>query len=206
MSTMVRLNTRIRDAVIAALLAKKYVKEDEESIRLREAMKEAKARARKMAYEEVFPQSIQTKMYALPEDYFPVMTYCNVRFYDPKDENNYSDETVTFGESMRVPFKAYRGNMISAVLPSNGKLAKALEKAREANREYTNFERELREKKRADRQRVAVVVNSVTTVKRLQEIWPEVVEFLPEEVSGPQGGVPAEMIASLNAEFGLSKD
>jgi Nucleotide modification associated domain 5 len=53
--------------------------------------------------------------------------------------------------------------------------------------------------------RAVSVIESVTTVKRLIEVWPEVQDFLPEENAGPQGGVPAVLVADLNSAFNLKK-
>ena len=72
-------------------------------------------------------------------------------------------------------------------------------KAKEAEVEYSNSNRELWEKKSAMKAKVFTVVDSVTTIKRLTEIWPEITEFLPEKVSGSGGGLPAYIISDLNA-------
>ncbi len=52
-------------------------------------------------------------------------------------------------------------------------------------------------------QAVTAAVNSVTTVKRLLEIWPEAAELLPDDVEESKPSFPAISVDDLNAIVGL---
>lgn len=67
------------------------------------------------------------------------------------------------------------------------------------------MEKDLQERERALRAKVKAVIESVTTVGRLVEVWPEVQDFLPEVMAGPKGNLPATLISDLNAELGLTQ-
>lgn len=53
------------------------------------------------------------------------------------------------------------------------------------------------------RENVRAVVYSVTTVKRLIEVWPESAELIPKEVEVVRAGLPAINFESLNAAIGI---
>lgn len=53
------------------------------------------------------------------------------------------------------------------------------------------------------RHKVRNVINSVTTVQRLREVWPEVEQFLPREAfeAAPTKGVPALLVKDLTEQL-----
>lgn len=208
MGEMVRINAWIRDETVKNLLNKKFVEENARLEELKEAKIAAARKAEKLAYETAFPKKIRDMLEAAPTGFYPEATYVVVRFYDPKNETNYSDENVSFGDQRRVPYKnSYQGgSSFAAVLSKDNPYSKALEEFRKLDAECQTFAQELRDRRRAITAKVLNVINSVTTVKRLLETWPEIHEFLPERVSGADGGVPAHMIADLNEEFGITPE
>lgn len=204
--SMVRINADIREHVINALLSKKYVKEELELAKLKEAEKEAAEAAHKMAYEAVYNAGQRKLLETSPDGYFPKAKHVMIRVADKDNPDNYNDKYAEFGEEKPVFFRNSGWvNQFAVVIDHDHPYVKALEHHRDLGRELAKAIGELRNKKYADRRRIEVIVNSVTTVKRLQEIWPEVIDYLPETVSGPGGTLPVEIIADINKEFGLNK-
>lgn len=203
MSTMVRLNSSIRDYVIRALLNKKFVKQDLGEQKLAETEKSAAEVSAKLAYEAAFTKDTRKILTEAAPGMFPFASSARIRIEN--SPGNYYDKDFTFGENKPVPFRNsyHGGNQFAAVIPGDHPLAKALKAWEEAKKELEIAQQQLREEKSATRRKLETVINSVTTVKRLVEVWPEVQEFLPEVVSGNDGGVPAVLIADLNKEFGL---
>lgn len=66
--------------------------------------------------------------------------------------------------------------------------------------------KELENKRDALRLKIRAVLNSVTTVKKLLEVWPEAKELLPAQLEEARVQLPAVQTASLNAELGLPSE
>ena len=210
MSTMVRINAAIRDETIKNLLNKKFLEQDLAIEKKRKEFKAEEDKLRHMAYEAVFSKKLIEKMEAMPAGWMPDATGVTVRVMDPKDENNFTDEVVSWRDDTqdnngvrRIPFKFYHSHAFAAVIPSDHPYIVEKRRIRSVEQDLQEEEKKLREEKRSARAKVERVISSVTTVKRLLEIWPAVQEFLPEMVSGDGGGVPALIIEDLNKEFGL---
>ena len=202
--TMVRLSGRVKEQIKVALIAKKYVNEDLEIDRLTQESETLEVEAKKLAYEACFSKGLRKIMEDAAEGMFPASNSCRIRV-EKGSADNYSDETAWFGEPKRVPFRNshYGGSLFAAVINSDHPYIKAMAAATEKRNELSQRSGQIDEAKYADARRLYRVMDSVTTVKRLVEIWPEVAEYLPEEVSGPQGGLPTEVIDDLNKSFGL---
>lgn len=74
--------------------------------------------------------------------------------------------------------------------------------------EFDDIERDnlsIEEKRDDIRVKVRAAVDSLTTVKKLLEIWPEVSELLPKE-SKPAAKLPMVPVSELNAEIGLPSE
>ncbi len=203
MSSMVRLTQGITAQIVKALLAKKYVQEDLKLEELNQATLAAEAAAEKLAYEAAFTKDQRKMLESAAAGMFPVANRVNMRI--EHSPGNYYDCTYSIGEEKPVPFRNshFGGWQFAAVVDGTHPFARAVEAAKAARKEHDLFFGELRDKKRADERRIGTIINSVTTVKRLMEIWPEVKDYLPESVSGEGGGVPAHLISDINKEFGL---
>jgi Nucleotide modification associated domain 5 len=116
-------------------------------------------------------------------------------------------QEVHFSSSLPVPYehgKEYSPG-IAAIIKLDCDYFK-LKAEEDAIRENVKAQQQQLQKDRdALYVRAVSVIESVTTVKRLIEVWPEVQDFLPEENAGPQGGVPAVLVADLNSAFNLKK-
>jgi hypothetical protein len=212
---MVRIRANIRDEIVANLLNRKFVNDNLELDKLREEV-EAKEKAMyELAYKACFTDAQIKKMESLPSGWLPTASGGKLRIEDPKNPENYREEQAIWwpngvydedGESRRpVPFKNthHGGGYYMNVITTDHPYVKAKEAHAEAYRNLCAKETALREGKRAAERKVLTIIESVTTIKRLLEIWPEVHEFLPEMVSGEAGAVPAELISEINKEFGI---
>lgn len=204
--SMVRLNAEIRFKTIENLLNKKYAKDDLELEALYDKQQEADKAVRKLAYEAAFSAATRKILNDAADGFFPKEEQVTIRI--EKGDGNYFDSRYSIeddeGNGRPVPFRNSRYmNNFAAVVDGKHPFAKAVDAHRDASTEYGTKANEVRNKKHADRRRIEVVLESVTTVKRLTEVWPEVQEFLPEMVSGEGGGVPTQIITDLNKEFGL---
>lgn len=204
--SMIRINQSIRMHVIHALLKKKYVKEDLALEDLSKTHQEQQEQLEKLAYEAAFDAPMRKLLTSAAKGLFPEQSDINVRI-QKGDASNYYDTAVHFGQAMPVPFRNshWGGRSFAAVLDENSPYVKAMAETDKTETAWNEAKNDLAGKKRADSARIGTIIDSVTTVKRLQEIWPEVIDYLPETVSGPDGQLPVEMIADINASFGLTK-
>jgi hypothetical protein len=222
--TMVRIRANIRDEIVQNLMNRKFVNDNLEVDKLREDL-EAKARKmRELAYKACFTEAQIKKMKDLPKGWLPLATDGKIRIEDPKNPENYTEEQASWrtngdeyggydeddedagkNGARPVPFKNtyHGGGYYMNVITTDHPYVKAKEAHAEAYRNLCAKESALREGKRAAERKVLTIIESVTTIKRLLEIWPEVHEFLPEMVSGEAGAVPAELISEINKEFGI---
>lgn len=214
-STMVRIRANIRDEIIANLLNRKFVNDNLELEKLEDDVNAKKKAMYDLAYKACFTDAQIKKMESLPSGWLPMATHGKLRIEDPKNPENYTEEQANWADSYYadddeksarpVPFKntQHGGGYYMNVITTDHPYVKAKEAHKEAERELTKRTAEIRESKRAAERKVTTIIESVTTIKRLLEIWPEVHEFLPEMVSGEAGAVPAELISEINKEFGI---
>lgn len=199
--SMVRISASMRDDIVSALLNKKYLTEDAELDRLNEVANTARDAMTTLCYEAAYNAATRKMLTEAAPGMFPIGKGVTLRI--EKAQDNYFEERFSLGEEGKpIPFRNYHGG-VAAVVTTDSAFFKAYEAWKTAKKEADSFSVALFEKKKADKARVIRVVESVTTVKRLLEIWPEVQDFLPEENSGKDGGLPAEIIADLNKSFGL---
>lgn len=79
------------------------------------------------------------------------------------------------------------------------KLSKRFEK-------LTQKESKIKEKEAEINANVQAALNSVTTIKRLIEIWPESKELIPTDISKASVSLPALQVEDLNKLIGLPTD
>lgn len=210
--SMIRLNESIRSHILDSIMNKRFFAEYDDIEQLREKVKAAQAEAWNDIYDAVYPPNskVRKMLDTAPVGAFPLASSLCVRVLDPEDDNNYEDKHVSIGSADNnktcrpVLFRhnGY-GYGFAAVIDSTNPAFKKINLITAMQAELNYKINALSDKKRALYQRVHRVINSVTTVKRLLEVWPEVKDFLPEENSGPAGGLPTEIIADLNKEIGL---
>lgn len=214
MTTMVRINANIREETIRNLMKWKFVKEDAEIAALENEVNEQRKTVKKLGYEAIFTKEQIKRMEELPAGWLPKTYSLRVRVEDAKDSENWTDTTVEFGDSHDketwrvVPWKyslATSQPAFATIIKSDHPYAVAFNEYKAKARELDELRKSINESRLALRRKALTIIESVTTIKRLLEIWPQVHEFLPEIVSGPSGGVPAQLIEEINEEFGLDK-
>lgn len=213
--SMVRIRAEIRDQTISNLLKKKFLQDDLKLEEMREALDKEEKELWKTAYETCFTRREIVMMEAMPAGWMPKAVSVHIRIEDPKNPANYTDTQVYWGTvyaispedyeryARPIPYKLKNSSAFAKVIPNTDPYVVALNAYREHKKDFDKASADLRDRKHAAAAKVRTIIESVTTVKRLLEIWPEVQEFLPELVSGEAGQVPAEMIADINKEYGI---
>lgn len=204
---MIRLTEAIKSQVIKNLMNKKYVKENLEYEDKVQRLEKMQSDLNKLAYEAAFDAPLRKVLEGATPGMFPMSDSVSVRIIQG-EASNYYDTEVHFGTNKPVPYRNFwhGGKSFAAVLDQDHPYVKVLADVEAMQKEKDQFSVDLHEKMRADKRRIRTVMDSVTTVKRLTEVWPEVADYLPEEVSGPAGQLPAEIIADLNKSLGLTKE
>lgn len=197
----IRISAALRDHVVAGLLRHRFNVEELELREERDRIQKLREERSKHGYELAFTPAERKRLAEAPEGWFPTLSSVRVQVEGGVVED------VQFEKAERVPYevKDNRWSKVAAVVTGDElyfKLDKQIDEAEEA---LSQRDSALREKKNELRNRAVAVIESVTTVNRLLEIWPEVHDFLPEENAGPGGGVPAILVSDLNDQFGLKK-
>jgi hypothetical protein len=196
-----RITAGLRDSIVSALLRHRFNLEElaiqEEADRI---SKHSEQRT-KGAYEMVFTEAERKRLAEAPKGWFPEVHSVRVQI-----EGGHVCE-VHFDSPQRVPYEVKDGGWrhVTAVVSPDSHYFKIDREVQDMQEALGQRRAKLREARATLRARAEAVINSVTTVKRLLEVWPELHEFLPEENAGPSGDVPAIMIADLNEQFGLAK-
>ncbi|MBS0859610.1 Nmad5 family putative nucleotide modification protein [Providencia rettgeri] len=85
------------------------------------------------------------------------------------------------------------------LFPSDHELSKRFEKLKQKENKLAEKETEIETTTRA-------ILSSVTTIKRLIEIWPESKELIPADISKSSATLPALQVEDLNKLIGLPTD
>lgn len=199
----IRITAELRDGIVANALTQRFA-----SVKLQIAEQDEKVRqltkVRDQAgYEAAFCETDRKRLASAPEGWFPKDTKVKVAV----EETNEVIE-ITFAEAQRVPYEVHNnrhGTHIASIIKPDHPYMAARNAVRDAKAILEAMQKDLTEQERGLRAKVKAVVESVTTVGRLVEVWPEVSDLLPEVHAGPKGTLPATLISDLNAEIGLSK-
>lgn len=180
----VRLTNMIRDIVKSRLLEKTYKKREEQN-------KAAKTKLADQVYRDVYPLKIRRQMEAMPEGFMCHSESFNV---------NFAGERSYLYFSSRRPIARKHTNSYAVSYPADHPLAV---KWTEISRE----EKAINAEKRGTRTDIGVVLDQVTTLKKLIEIWPEVEPWVKDFVEPPvdRTNLPALPITELNKTLGLEK-
>lgn len=197
----IRINAEIRDGIIANAVAQRFAADKLAIAEQEEHVRQLTAERDRNGYEAAFSEVDRKRLSAAPDGWFPKSTSVKVAV----EETNEVIE-IKFAEAQRVPYevhdKRHNTHIASIIRPDHPYMA-ARNAVRDAKAILDAMQKELSERERALRSRVKAVVESVTSVGRLVEVWPEVTELLPEVHAGPKGTLPALLISDLNAEIGL---
>lgn len=202
MST-IRINAELRDGIIANALLQRFaadrlqIAEQDEKVRLLTKERD------QAGYEAAFSEVDRKRLSAAPQGWFPKSTSVKVAVEDTNEVLE-----IKFAEPQRVPYEVHdnrHSTHIASIIKPDHPYMAARNAVRDAKAIKEAMDKDLQERERALRAKVKAVVESVTTVGRLVEVWPEVQDFLPEVMAGPKGNLPATLISDLNAELGLTQ-
>jgi hypothetical protein len=172
MAEIVRLTNFVREQTLKALLAKRFAKEEA-------ALKAEEASFAMKLYKAVYPEYKQAQK--LCEGWISQQSSFRVR--DRGQVHRYE-----LSQPMPMPYNQRDRNMAEE-LATEGRTLRQKRELYEAQRESA-------------RDHAKALLWSVSTLKRLLEVWPEAKPFLPKDLEQPPTALTIPM-AQLNAVFGL---
>lgn len=202
MST-IRINADLRDGIITNAITQRFAADRLQIAEQDEKLRQLTKDRDQAGYEAAFSEVDRKRLSAAPDGWFPKDTKVKVAV----EETNEVIEII-FAEAQRVPYEVHdkrHGTHIASIIKPDHPYMDARNAVRDAKAIKEAMEKDLTERERALRAKVKAVIESVTTVGRLVEVWPEVQDFLPEVMAGPKGNLPATLISDLNAELGLTQ-
>ena len=200
MST-IRITSALRDGIVENAIVQRFAADKLQIAEQEEHVRALTAERDRNGYEAAFSEVDRKRLSAAPGGWFPENTKVKVAV----EETNEVIE-ISFAEAQRVPYEVHdkrHGTHIASIIKPDHPYMAARKTVRDAKAILDAMRKDLQEQERALRAKVRAVVESVTTVARLVEVWPEVTELLPEIHAGPKGTLPATLISDLNAEIGL---
>lgn len=177
----VRLTNFIREQILNALLKHSFEAREND-------LKERKQAFAKEIYNDIYPPKVRAAMAALPAGFLPTDKYLRVAF----EGGSYT--RVCFGERLPIA-KAHEYNAAKVYPPEHPFTARFIA----LDREEKDLEREKDEAKN----NAKAVLESVTTVKKLIDVWPEVETFARPYAAESTSRAVALPIRELNAMLGL---
>jgi hypothetical protein len=199
----VRVTASLRDSIIASALAKRFAGERLAISEQEEIVASLNKERDKAGYEAAFSDADRKRLQSAPSGWFPEAHAVKVAV-----EGTNEVIEIKFDTPQRVPYDVYDSRYIThiaSIISADHPYMLARTEAKEAKEALYSKQNALHEQERQLRAKVKAVVESVTTVSRLIETWPEAQELLPEVHAGPSGGLPAGLINDLNDEIGLKK-
>lgn len=110
------------------------------------------------------------------------------------------------GMRVTIYFEDDQGNRVSKIRASSDVPIAASHPLTKQFHKLEERERELKEKIAGLKGQVRAAVNSVTTVKKLLEVWPEALELIPAKAAPAANNLPAVVVADLNSMIGLPSE
>lgn len=194
-----RLTNDIRDAIVRTVLTNRF-SEDVESLR------DQWASFAVMTYDAVYDKSTQTKMKRLPKGWLPETDDITVQFgshhsrlaFDPY-MRGFNPISIKRPEKKTLKLVPYRDNMSRVIMQFEPDHELSLKRDELAAQSTT-----LKETIDSCRVNANQIVHSVTTMKKLLEIWPEVEPFAKPFIERPaSASLPAVPVDTLNRKLGL---
>lgn len=181
----VRLTEFIRKQILEAVLKHAFDVPEKE-------LKEGQHALGDAVYKDVYPAKVREQMAALPEGFLPTEGHIRVQF-DGSGSRGFT--AVYFGEERRIA-KDHDRYSAAKVYPAKHAFSAHFDKLKRA-------EENLKGLKDTAKASAKSVLESVTTVKRLIEVWPEVEQFArPYAEEAPTRAI-ALPIQELNRSLGL---
>ena len=181
----VHLSNYIKEAIIARLL--KHAFEEREK-----ALKAEEYGIGNSVYKDVYSAAVRRKMDDMPKGFLPEDDDLKVQF----EGNGFTH--IHFGERRRIA--ASHEHNAAKVYDSEHPLT-------ERYRDWKERESQLKNEKQTTKSNARAVLNSVSTLKKLIEVWPEVEQFVEDFKPSATGKaqLPALPLKDLNRFLGLNK-
>jgi len=183
----IRLNTWMKDTIVERLEKQGFDDFD----------KAIKADFIKLAndlYNKVYSKKIQDLMATLPAGALPEDDDLKIRFEGTGNSGSYTFISWGTHDKRRI-FRKHESN-VALVLAFDDPLTKRYI-------ELTKRQDEYQTKRDHARRSARNLLDTVTTVKKLCEVWPEVAPFCADFAPNERSSLPALPIKDLNAQFGL---
>jgi len=140
----------------------------------------------------------EAAMYSLPAGYFLERESTHIEIAKSDDRDATQRFRLAFSKSRRVP-ATFFDNWVQYTLKKDDPLVPLL-------LSLDRDKSELAKEKDALEQKITPVLNSVTTVPKLLEVWPEAKDYLPPEAFETNtAGVPAVLVSELNQAIATAK-
>lgn len=156
----------------------------------RDAVEKRKLELGLKFYNDLYPKDIQKKMAALPSDFFDTNAHAHVVF----GEESGTHKHVEFDKERQTSY--YGRRRVQKVYPLQHPLVVEYE-------QYEAADQQLNADTNALHREVYAVLRSVTTDKKLLQVWPEVAPFLRAADEPEPASLPAVQIVDLNLRLGL---
>ena len=171
-----RLNATIREEILSSLLKHRFDKEESSQQKQWSELAE-------MIYDANYNATTRATMGRLPQGFLPTRDAFSVKADGQRKCMRLSGEMLfTYVDYHGQPWKL-TGPLL--------KCWRVLERQQEATRKA----------KAETRRQARAMLLSVTTMKKLRQVWPEVIPFIPKESTLQ---LPAVMTKDLNTLLGLS--
>lgn len=155
----------------------------------RDLLKRAEKAFGEMAYNDIYSKKVRDMMQALPADYLPVTSSVLCRF-------GATEGRALFEKPKRVPTKHDRYSAVAKIFSGDHKLTQQY-------LELSQQQKDLNTRYKETREQIKAILDSVTTLKRLQEIWPECEPFIKDMLITKKPALPAVPVKEVNKSLGL---
>lgn len=155
----------------------------------RELLKRAEKAFGEMAYNDIYSKKVRDLMQALPTGYLPETSNLLCRFGS-------TEGRLSFEKEKRVPAKHDRYSAVAKIFPGDHKLTQQY-------LDLSKQQKELNAQYKETREQIKAILYSVTTLKRLQEVWPECEPFIKDMLITKKPALPAVPVKEVNKSLGL---
>jgi len=184
-----RLTVSERERIAGAIVHNKYGD-------LQKELKSQKAPVAEKLYNTLYDKATRDKMNALPDGWLPTSP-------DFQCRTNNGYRTVDFKNREAKRFLAKHGGSVR-LDPDSVRTCKIKKKLLDIIEDFKDKESELRSERAAAYNKALVILNSVTTVNRAIEVWPEAESFILACTGGEIiRNVPAPDLKKFNKQMDL---
>lgn len=177
-----RLSEQVRSTILDRALKHGFDKD-------RALLKKREKTLGEMAYNDIYSKKVRDLMQALPAGYLPETSNVLCRFGS-------TEGRVYFEKEKRVPAKHDRYSAVAKIFPGDHKLTQQY-------LELSQQQKDLNTRYKETREQIKAILYSVTTLKKLQEIWPECEPFIKDMLITQKPALPAVPVKEVNKSLGL---